>query len=250
MPGIYVMAALTLLVTGVLCIATLNQLTQSDRRFYWLIVAGLPLSLIVNRFVKTPAITALAGWAGIPLRIGLDVPVWFIIAVWLNSPVFEEAIKMLPMLLPVSRGFLHDASEALWAGLALGMGFGLGEAAYLAYGIAQSPEYYQLPWHVFTGYATERLIVTFAHGLMTSIAVAGLQGGRGKAMIGYLTALGLHALINLGPILLALKLIPASVSSLASYTAILVAFLLFQNILRNTKRARGNVQEEIIYFER
>ena len=248
MPGIYVMAALTILVTGLLCIATLNQLTRSDRRYYWLIVAGLPLSLIVNPFVKTPVITALATWSDIPLRIGLDVPAWFIIAVWLNSPVFEEAIKMLPMLLPASRVFLQDAPKALWAGMALGMGFGLGEAAYLAYGIAQSPEYNHLPWHMFTGYAMERLVVAFAHGLMTSIAVAGLYSGGSKAVLGYLTALGLHALINLGPILLALKLIPAAMASLTSYAAILVAFVIFQNKMRNTKRSI--VIEEIVYFER
>lgn len=250
MPGIYVMAALTILVTALLCITTLNQLTRSDRRYCWLIVAGLPLSLIVNRFVKTPVITALAAWTGIPLRIGLDVPAWFIIAVWLNSPLFEEAIKMLPMLLPASRIFLRDASQALAAGLALGMGFGLGEAAYLAYGIAQSPQYSQMPWHLFTGFATERLIVTFAHGFMTSIAVAGLSFGRGKAVSGYLTALGLHALINLGPILLALKLIPVAFSSIITYAAILVAFVIFQRKQRTVKILSELVPEEVVYYER
>ena len=126
MPGIYVMAVLTLLGNALLCVATLNHLTQSDRRYYWLLVAGLPLSMIVNRFIKTPVISSIAAWTGIPLRVGLDVPVWFIIAVWLNAPIFEEAIKLLPLILPASRVFLGDASRSLWAGLALGMGFGLG----------------------------------------------------------------------------------------------------------------------------
>ena len=85
---------------------------------------------------------------------------------------------------------------------------------------------------------------------MTSIAVAGLQGNKGKAMIGYLTALGLHALINLGAILLGLKLIPASVASVASYAAILVAFMIFQKKLQTAKRDTGTVSGEVIYFER
>jgi uncharacterized membrane protein YhfC len=230
--------------------ATINHLTGSARRYTWLILVGLPLSFLVNRFIKTPIITSLATWTETPLRLAPDTPVWFVLAIWLNAPLFEEAIKVLPMTLPASRVFLRDASQALHTGLALGMGFGLGEAAYLAYGIAQSPDYNQLPWHVFTGFAFERLIVTFAHGLMTSIVVLGCHGGRRKAWFGYLTAVGLHVLINLGPILLALKLIPASVSSLGSYAAIFLAYLIFQKNEHITKKRSGMLPKEIIYFER
>lgn len=250
MPGIYGMAVLTIVVTAILCIATLNHLTGSDRRYYWLVLAGLPLSLIVNRFIKTPVITSLAVWTGTPLKLGPDIPLWFIIAIWFNAPIFEEAIKVLPILLPASRRLIQDASHGMWAGLALGMGFGLGEAGYLAYGVAQSPAYSQLPWHMFTGFASERLIVTFAHGLMTSIAILGLQQGKRKALPGYLTAVGLHALINLGPILLALKLIPVMLSSLVSYAAIIGAFFIFQKQARMAQKLSGNVSEEIVYFER
>lgn len=249
MPGIYMMAVLTIGLTSILCITALNHLTGSDRRYYWLILAGLPLSFLVNRFIKTPAITVLATSTGTPLRLS-DAPLWFVLAIWLNAPVFEEAIKVLPMIIPASRVFLGDAARALYAGLALGMGFGLGEAAYLAYGIAQSPEYSQLPWHLFTGFASERLFVTFAHGLMTSIVVLGFQQGRNKALSGYLTAVGLHALINLGPILLALKLLSATVSSLGSYAVILLAFLIFQRNERSAKKLSGIVPREVVYFER
>lgn len=250
MPGIYIMAALTLTVTALLCIKVLNQWTKSDRRYHWLILAGLPLSLIVNRFIKTPAVTSLATWAGIPLKLGPEAPLWFIAAIWLNAPIFEEAIKLLPLVMPASRALLRDPAHALWAGLALGMGFGLGEAAYIAYGVAQSPQYSGLPWFVFTGFAGERLIVTFAHGLMTSFAVLGLHYGRKRALSGYLTAVGLHALINLGPILLVLKLIPAGVSSLITYGTIMVAFILFQKGERAAKKISGVAPQEVVYFER
>lgn len=250
MPGIYGMAALTIAVTALLCVTVLEHLTRSGRRYYGLILVGLPLSLIVNQFIKVPLIASLATWTGLPLKIGLDVPLWFVIAVWLNAPIFEEMIKVLPMVLPTPRRFLQDASQALWAGLALGLGFGLGEAAYLAYGIAQSPAYNQLPWYMFTGFASERLIVTFAHGLMTSIAVAGFHAGRRNMLVGVLTAIGLHALINLGPILLALKLIPPIISSMGSYAAILAAFVIFQKKEQMARRMNGTVPKEIIYFER
>jgi uncharacterized membrane protein YhfC len=250
MPGIYVMAGLTIIVTGLLCITTLNQWMQSSHLTVWLIVAGLPLCLIVNRFIKTPIITSIAAWTGVPLQLGPNIPLWFISLIMLNAPIFEEAIKILPVILLTRQRFLHDASQALFAGLALGMGFGLGEAAYLAYGIAQSPTFNQLPWYTFTGFASERLIVTFAHGLMTSIAVLGLYYGKRNALLGYMTAVGLHAMINLGPILIALKLIPLTIASLESYLAILVAFMIFQNSRRKVTTISGVPQREVIYFER
>lgn len=136
-------------------------------------------------------------------------------------------------------------------GFAVGVGFGLGEAGYLAYGIAQSPTYNQLPWYMFTGFASERLIVTFAHTLMTSIAVLGLYYGKRNFVLGFITAVGLHALINLGPIFLALKLIPPTISSMESYLAILVAFIVFRHLKRKTPADTSSVtQKEIVYFER
>ena len=250
MSGVYIMAVITIVLTTVLCIAFLNYLTHSNRRYYWLLLVGLPSSFIVNHWVKIPPITALATWAGIPLKISFETPIWFIAAILLNAPIFEEAIKLLPIALPVSRKLMNDAPGSLWTGLALGMSFGLGEAAYIAHGIAQSPEYNSLPWYVFTGYATERLIVTFAHGFMTSIAAYGVYKGGGNAFMGYFSAVGLHALINLGPILLALKLIPASGSSMTTYISILGAFLLFQRYTRTARTMSGKEKEEIVYFER
>jgi hypothetical protein len=244
------MAVITIILTAILCIAFLNYLTHSDRRYCWLLLVGLPLSFIINRWVKLPAITALGGWAGIPLKLGPEMPSWFIVLILLNAPIFEEAIKLLPIALPPSRKLMNDASSLLWIGLALGMSFGLGEAAFIAYGIAQSPEYNALPWYVFTGYATERLIVTFAHGFMTSIAAYGLYKGVRSILIGYLYAVGLHALINLGPILMALKLTPVAVSSFGSYAVILGAFLLFQRYTRTARKMSGTETEEIVYFER
>src|SRR5688500_8403852 len=79
MPGIYGMAVLTIGLTALLCMATLNHFTRSDHRYFWFVLAGLPLSFIVNQFIKTPAITSLAAWTGTPLRLASEAPVWFII---------------------------------------------------------------------------------------------------------------------------------------------------------------------------
>lgn len=250
MPGIYVMAGLTILVVGLLCIATLYQWKQAPNHIVWLVLAGLPLSFIVNRFIKTPIIVSIAAWTGVPLQLHPGVPLWFIGLIWLNAPIFEEAIKIFTVIM-VGRKFLHEAPQALLIGLAVGIGFGLGEATYLAYGIAQTPAYNQLPWYMSTGFASERLIVTFAHGLMTSLVALGVYYGKRNILLGFMIAVGLHALINLGPILLTLKLIPSTIASMESYLAILVAFLVFQNEKRKTtKVVSGVAQKEIIYFER
>lgn len=252
MPGIYGMAALTILVTAVLSISTLNSLTHSDHRYYGLIIAGLPLSLIVNRLVKVPLINGIGSLAGSPLQLGPQMPVWFIILIWLAAPIFEEAIKVVPLAIPAFRKFQHGDMDALCAGLALGLGFGMGEAAYLAYGIAQSPAYNQLPWYMFTGFAIERFIVTFGHGLMTSFTILGFHFGGKRAVSGYLAAVGLHALINLGPILMAIKIIPVSLASLGTYTTLLIAFMIFQKKLRAFRKNNKSKNDpgEKVYFER
>lgn len=250
MPGIYIMAVITIGLAAALCIAYLNHLSRSDHRYLWLLLPGLLSSLIVNRWIKTPVVTSIAAWANMPLKVGLDVPIWFILVILLNAPIFEEAIKLFPIAFPGTRKLMKDASGALWTGLALGMSFGLGEAAYIAYGLAKSPVYNSLPWYMFTGYAVERSIVTFGHGFMTAIAAYGLYKGGRHALIGYLSAMGLHAFINLGPILLALKLKPEAVFGVMSYAFILAAFLIFQKLERAAKKASGDVAGEIVYFER
>lgn len=249
MPGIYGMAVPTILVTAILCIITLHTLTKGDRRYIWLSIVGLPLSLIVNRLIKIPIITGIAALTDIPLKLNLNTPLWFIVLIWFNAPLFEEAIKALAMLLPIRRVFLETGIKSLHAGLALGLGFGIGEAAYIAYGIAQSPEYSSLPWYLFTGYAMERILVTFAHGFLTSLTIVGFQQGGKKVLLGYLSAVGLHAIINLGPILLALQLIPAAVSTLGTYFAILAAFMIFQKNNRVLKRESGIQPNEVVYFQ-
>lgn len=250
MPGIYIMAVITIGLAAFLCVAFLNHLTHSNRRHYWLLLIGLPSSFIVNHWVKAPIITALAAWIGIPLKLSQEMPFWFIALILFTAPIFEEAIKLLPVALPASRNLLRDAPSSLWTGLALGMSFGLGEAAYIAYGVAQSPQYNSLPWYVFTGYAMERLAVTFAHGFMTAIATYGIYKGGRNALLGYFSAVGLHALINLGPLMLALKLTPAPVANMGTYIIILASFLLFQRHSRTAGKMSGNETGEIVYFER
>ncbi len=158
----------------------------------------------------------------------------------------------MPLVFPASHVFLVSRRQALSAGLALGLGFGIGEAAYLAYGMALSPAYAGYAWYLFTGFMTERIFVSFGHGFMTSLAVQELHLGGRKAVLGYLGAVGLHALLNLGAMLMGLKLLPASLSSLMTYAVLTLALLVFQKNLRAGRKTSHDPDQdtEITYFER
>jgi hypothetical protein len=166
--------------------------------------------------------------------------------------VFEEATKLLPLLLPRVRGLLADRSSALWAGMALGIGYGLGEAAYLAYGIARNPHYAHLPWYLFTGYFGERLVVCFLHGVMTAVAVSGVRRGFRQGLLGYLAAMGLHGLINIGAALYQFKLIPLAATQLPFIASLILLVIIFERLRRTASREPGSADkaEEVVYYQR
>jgi hypothetical protein len=244
------MSLLTILITISLCIAALNTFSGQKNRYAWLLMVGLPLSFAVNRLVKIPLLTWTAHTAGIPLTADLHTPLWFLLVILFNAPVWEEASKAAPLLLPGLRKFLGEPGDALWAGMALGMGFGLGEILYLAYGLAVSPQFSSLLWYGFTGFAVDRLMMTFGHGLMTAQAAVGMQKQGWHTVSGYLVAIGLHALINLGALLAGLKLIDPQIGSLLSYAGILAAFYLFQrkvHSIRKGEEARSMPNEKLFF---
>jgi len=66
-------------------------------------------------------------------------------------------------------------------GLCTGVSFGLGEALFVAYAVAQNPAYAYLPWYAYTGYFSERLMACFAHGVLTAVLVIGMQREGGSS---------------------------------------------------------------------
>jgi uncharacterized membrane protein YhfC len=252
MPGIYVMAIITLVVSTGLWGGLLYVLSGRNCRYLWLLLPGLPLSALVNLAVKRPLAIVVGQAAGIPPHMGLETPLWFMIYLFMLAPVFEEAIKLLPLPLPFVRRLLVSPLAALWAGMALGIGFGLGEAAYLAYGIAQAPQYANLPWYLFTGYLGERLLVCFVHGVMTAVLVTGLQRGKAWGALGYLAAVGLHALLNLGAALFQLGLIPAWGVQLTLLAALILLAVVFEWLRRRAAQMAevAHPPDEVVYFRR
>ena len=246
MTGIWPMAAITLAVGTLACLGYLRLKARPARRFIWLLFLGLPLSFLINRLVKGPLVNFAAGAAGIAPGLGLTTPLWFLLFTWWLSPLTEELVKLLPLAVPQARRFLAQPGDALIAGLALGMSFGLGEAFYIAWGVAQTPAYAGLPWGMFTGFAIERLMVVFAHGWMTALAAYGLSRGGKRALLWLLAAMGLHALINAGAILYHLNLIAAAASQISLFVGMVISMKVFERLHRvHRVPAESN---ETVYF--
>ncbi len=246
------MAGITLVTSAALWGGLVYRFSGRDRRYLWLLLPGLPLSALVNQVVKRPLIVAVGEGAGVPAGLGLETPLWFLLFLWLVPPVTEEAIKLAPLLVPWARRGLTGRSGALWTGMALGIGFGLGEAAWIAYGIARSPAYAGYPWYAFTGYLSERLIVCFCHGVMTAVAVEGLRAGRWRAFGGYLAAVGLHALLNAGAMLGQLGVISMTWASLSLLAPVMLLAFLFERLRRRAalEGESGADTGEVVYFRR
>jgi RsiW-degrading membrane proteinase PrsW (M82 family) len=122
---------------------------------------------------------------------------------WLRAilpPMIEEPAKMVPLLLPI---LAHKLTrENAWRfGVALGLGFGLGEIALLVQLLQQAQVVSAAPWTALTGFISERYIVCLTHGAFTAAALVVWRGGR-PFLQGLLAAMALHFLANL-PIALA-----------------------------------------------
>lgn len=249
---IYIMAAITIALSAGLWGGLLYALSARNKKLLWLLLPGLPLSALVNLAIKRPIVLWLGEFGGVEPGQGLATPLWFLLAVSLVPPLTEEAIKVLPLLLPAVRRQIDSRASAVWVGMALGISFGLGEAAYLAYNVAQASEYAGYPWYAFTGFFGERLAVTLGHGLLTMLAVVGIWHGGWRILGGYVAAVLLHLLINLGAILFQLDIIPAAAASLSLLVGLIVLAFIFERFRRQTAQEAADEDRaaEVVYFER
>jgi len=142
-------------------------------------------------------------------------------------------------------------TSALWMGFVLGVSFGLGEAGFLAYAIAQNPAYNSLPWYAYTGYFSERLMTCFVHGVLTAIVVIGIYRGGKYILSGYLVALGLHLFMNAPTVMYQFKWISFSIYNFS----LLIPFILLAVIFERMRRAARDVKDnqtgnEVVYWQR
>lgn len=247
MPTILPMALLTIAMSLALWGGMLWAYSGRTWRYVGFIAYGLPLSALVNLLVKAPIGEWVGSTAGIEPGLGLDTPLWFLLFLFMLSPVFEELIKVLPAALPPVRRAIASPDDAFWIGLALGIGFGVGEAAYLAWQIAASGIYEQYPWYAFGGFLGERLFVVFIHGFMTMLFLWLIA--RRKPLLGFLAAMASHALVNSGAMLYQLGLVPAWASTITLVALLIFGVFLFERIRPRPVLAEGASRERV-HFSR
>ena len=140
---------------------------------------------------------------------------------------------------------IRDGESAVLVGAAVGLGFGLGEAAYLGYALGLRNDLAALPWYAFFPFLGERIAAAFIHGALTSIVAVGLWRG-GRAGIGaYLAALGLHAAANTGPMLAQLGIVASDIASLFLVPVALLIAAIFERQRRAVRPAAAGRVDEI-----
>ena len=156
-----VATVLSLLVIG----GAIRALTPRDHRRRLLIVIGLhlPMCALAYYVIRLPLDSLMK--AVIDIRSEL-----YGLTTLLYAPLTEEPAKLWLLIFPWFRLMLTRQS-ALWLGMAVGLGFGLGEMWLLAHWLSHDPQIASLPWYSLSGYIGERFLVCINHGVFTTIAL-------------------------------------------------------------------------------
>ena len=226
--AIYIAALIATATSALLWGGLVYWLSKRKWMYLALMLITLPFSAIVNLWIKKPVYEFLLSSLDIS-ELSMTSPVWFLVFVLFLSPVTEEAVKLSPLLAKQVRRMI-DRSSALWTGMGLGMGFGIGEIWYLAWGFSMVPGLAGYPFYYFGGFIWERVIVVFIHGVMTAVAVTAFTK-RGKGLLtGYIGAVLLHAFTNIGAMLYQTKLLDETLASLYLFLPAVVAILIFEHL--------------------
>ncbi len=189
MPQIYIAALVTIALVVVIYGGALARIAPRDERPLLLVAVllQLPMSVLAFHLVRLPLDSLLAGWLGGPVPMPVRL---------LYAPLTEETAKVWPLLLPWFARRVTPAN-AWRAGVALGLGFGLGEIALLADFVRAAPGLGDMPWYGFGGFISERFMVCLIHGGFTAVSLHGWRHWRGGLVAGLAAAMLLHLLLNL-----------------------------------------------------
>jgi hypothetical protein len=198
--GIYIAAA----ITTVAAIAVVGMLIRhfGEKAPRWLLIlaflSALPAQPVAFYFIRLPLHELLTQWIGAGA---------FLTAITLfYAPVIEEPAKWFSLVLPSLRKAMTP-KNAIAVGLAVGLGFGVGEIWFLAEQLSRSPQIAALPFWQFSGFLLERLQVCFLHGAFVVLLFKRFAEGRSlwpAALLG----IALHFALNFPIYLAAINLPP------------------------------------------
>jgi len=245
--GIYIAALIATVISMLLWGGLVYWLSGSKRVYFALMLMNLPLSAIVNLYIKKPMYETLTSLLKVPPILDITSPWWFLLLIHFLPPISEEAIKLSPLIAGRVRNIVNKSS-ALWMGMAFGMGFGIGEIWYLAWRISMMPEYAEYPFYYFGGFIGERIIAVFIHGVMTAIAVIRFMNGRGGLLVGYIWAVLFHAFANVGAMLYQIKVWDATIAMSYTIIVIIITMCLFEYLRK--RELKYKKPKETVLFSR
>jgi hypothetical protein len=195
-PGLVVAAAaVALYTTGVYGVQLAARTPRAERGLLlWCFALQLPMSALAFIALRGP-LDALVRAA-----LGADHPLYPWVAL-LYAPLTEEPAKLLPLLLPfVARGVTR--ANVGRVARALGVGFGVGEALFVAHLVLKDPRVAPLPWPAFIPFMRERFQVALVHALLVALSLRGMTAVPRRRYAWVAAAMAAHLALNL-PVLLA-----------------------------------------------
>lgn len=245
--GIYIAAFIATGISAVLWGGLIYWLSKREWKYLALMLILLPFSTIVNLWVKKPVYDFLLFSLNVSSELSITTPWWLLLFILFLAPITEEAIKLFPLAAKQVRRTI-DKLSALWIGMALGIGFGIGEIWYLAWRFSMVPGFAGYPFYYFGGFIGERMMTVFIHGVMTAVAVTGFLKGRKGLLIGYVGAVFLHAFANISAMLYQIRLWDITFASLYLILPMGIAFFIFEYLRK--EQLKDKKHKETVLFSR
>lgn len=195
MQGIYIAAIVALLLSMLLVgLILFRKQPKEERKFYILaILLIIPMSAGMYYIFRVPLddfIKYLFGAKSLARNLLFTF----------YAPITEEPGKLWPLLIPWFYKKINE-KNAVRTGIALGLGFSLGEIILLAAWLGNDPGGSAYPWYAYvSGFSVERIMATFLHIAATTTALYFLA--KKRFWLGLLLAVMMHYFFNF-PIFLA-----------------------------------------------
>ncbi|MAT40975.1 MAG: hypothetical protein CL609_01450 [Anaerolineaceae bacterium] len=243
---IFITALITILLSAAIWGGLFYSIGSKQKIYGLFLILMLPFSALVNLLIKSPLNQMVIKVFDLQGGVNLQQPLFYLLFLAFLAPVTEEFIKILPIFLPAVRERVKK--DPLWSGAWLGLGFGLGEALFIAYGISKSSQFVGLPWYAFGGYVGERFVVCLIHAILTGLLTWFIF--QKKFFVGYGLAILLHFFVNIGAFLLALGIIGLAFVNILFLVSVIILVLIFEKIRKNLLKSNINESEETVYFRR
>lgn len=205
MHAIHITAALTTALALAIFAPMLRAIVPKDvqRRFGLLTIVGLWMSPLAYHFVRLPLKAALEQWLQPDAWTSPAGQLARDILLLSYAPLTEEPAKLIPWLILLAFGARLPPAPNMVVPLALasGLSFAIGEFWLVASFVAADPKFTEVPWYLFGGYMSERLMTCLTHSLFCLPVFLLASRGRAAALAGLLIAMLLHFAGN-APIML------------------------------------------------